>query len=159
MDLNALKLDFSNKSPEEMVSEARRRFQEEFFQGEGARGDFMMEEGQRVFIFQDRFEHAFFTSSNRSRHQLAKDKPDPDRMERLLWIKPVLMGLVEGTECWLVTSKNDRRPQRLYVVVQDSYVIWLESRPDGAWKFSTAYCAGRSDIKRYTEGGVRIWAK
>jgi len=56
------------------------------------------------------------------------------------------------------TDKKANR-HRLYLVVQESYVIWLDRRKDEAWKFSTAYCAGRSDIQRYTQGGVRIWKK
>jgi hypothetical protein len=159
MDLNSLKLDVSDKSQEEILEEATSLFHEEFFKGDENRGSFIMQSNQTVYFFRDRFEHAFFTSSNRSRHPAAKDKLALDRVERLLWIKPVLMGLVEGTECWQVTATNDRRLQRLYIVVHDAYVIWLESRKDGAWKFSSAYCAGRSDIQRYTQGGVRIWKK
>lgn len=155
MDLETLKIDLPDCSEEETAREGERLYEQEFFSNGGSRGEIPLHDGQTAFIFRDRFEHAFRTSPDRIRHPYSKSKVAVERIERIKWIKPVLAGKIKGTQCWLVPDR--RRKKRLYVVVQEQYIIWLEERNDGQWKFSTAYCAGKQDIQRYTNGSVKVW--
>lgn len=155
MDLELLKTDLSWMTEEEVEAEGFRLYEQEFFPDGGNRGEIRLHDGQTAFIFRDRFEHAFRTSPDRIRHPYSKSKTAHERIERIKWITPILAGKVEGTQCWLVPDR--RRKRRLYVVVQEQYIIWLEERKDGGWKFSTAYCAGKQDIQRYTNGSVKLW--
>jgi len=139
----------------EVKEEGALVYEQEFFSNGGKRGEILLHDGQVAFIFRDRFEHAFYTSPDRIRHPYSKSKIAHDRVERIKWIKPILEGKVKGTQCWLVP--DPRRKKRLYVVMQEQYIIWLEERNDGGWKFSTAYCAENQNIKRYTTKGVKIW--
>ncbi len=159
LDLNNLKLDIAEKSDEEVCAIGKQVFLEEFFSSGETRGCLELLTGEKVYFFADRFEHAFFTSQNRSRRPSAKDQVARERIERLLWIKPLLLGLIPNSSCWQVFDRERGQPKRLYLIVDDQYVVWLESRKDGDWKFSTAYCAGKQDIQRYTAGGVKIWDK
>ena len=52
-----------------------------------------------------------------------------------------------------------KKGSRLYVLLSESYVIWLEPRRSGGWKFSTAYKARLKNIQRYCSFGKRIWVQ
>ena len=117
-------------------------------------------DGEPVVFFEDRFDHAFAKTVAWCR----KGPFDRLRGERVAWIGPVIAGEIEGTECWLLPPKNGRRdlqgrrPNRAYIVHAEAYVVWLTPRVDGRWRFSTAYVAGYSDIRRYRREGRRLWA-
>lgn len=119
-----------------------------------------------VIFFEDRFEHAFFSSAQGTYRQYAKDKFQRSRAIRVRWIGPVIQGCVEGTECWKIFS-NQRyhsdagKPSRLYIVWHERYLVWLEPRKKGDWWFSSAYVAerGRRYISRITQNGVCLWRK
>lgn len=115
-----------------------------------------------VVFHKDRFEHAFYTSSNRARRPHDKDIVDLKRIVRIRWILAVVSGNVRDSECWECPSKETGRrkpPDRLYIVWSEGYVVWLHPKADGGWRFSTAYCAPIAEIKKYCRGGTKIWKK
>jgi len=121
-------------------------------------------DGQDVVFFEDRFQHAFYTSGEKTSRQYAKDKFERSRGERVAWIGPLLAGEIEGSECWLIPPKGGGRglsrrpPNRFYLLRQEWYIVWLEPRRNGGWKFSSAYVAGHS-IERYGQEGRLFWKK
>jgi len=129
-------------------------YREEFF-SEKFVGVLDLHDGKKVVFFEDRYTHAFHTSEDRIRKPYGKSKVAKERIARIKWIKPILKGEINGTECWQIWGHDNR--QRLYIVYNERYVIWLESRKDGNWKFSSAYVTGESDIKRYKAKGQKIW--
>jgi hypothetical protein len=108
-------------------------------------------DGEEVFFWFDRFTHAFH-------YDKAKTLLDRGRVARIRWIGEIVAGSVPAFECWLV-DKTPQPDNRLYIVWGENYVVWLEPRPAGGWKFSTAYPAERDQIKGYIEDGERIWPK
>lgn len=116
---------------------------------------------ERVVFFEDRFDHAFAATVA----WLKKGPFDRRRGERVAWIGTVVRGEIAGTECWLMPPEdrrpppNDRLRRRLYIVREESYVVWLEPLRSGGWKFSSAYVAGHGDIRRYQRLGRRFWAQ
>jgi hypothetical protein len=159
VDLESLKVNLEGLSEEEIAEEGVRLFRQELFPDGSFRSTLKLHDGQSVVFFQDRYEHAFQTSPDRIRHPYSKSKVAVERVERVKWIKPVLQGEITGTQCWLVPDPARRQRKRLYVVVNEQYIIWLEERRDGGWKFSSAYCAGKQDIQRYTQGGIKVWER
>lgn len=124
----------------------------------GRYGVLQAHDGQDVIFWADRFEHAFFTSSDRARYPNRKDKLAEDRIARVRWIGEVIAGQVPGSACWEGASPQGRLGQdnRLYVVSSERYVVWLEPTKRG-WKFSTAYPAWPVDIRRYCNSGRKMW--
>ncbi len=123
-------------------------------------------DGQEILFTESRYDHAFGTSREKTSRRYAKDKFDQLRGERVAWIAPVVAGRIDGTECWVIPPKDERRDkegrilnQRLYLVRPERYVVWLEpsSRGDGWW-FSTAYVAGFGDVRRWCQTGRKAWA-
>jgi hypothetical protein len=115
-------------------------------------------DGQIVLFHEDRFEHAFQTTSDKFCSPERKDVADAQRVARIRWIRPVVTGMVTGTACFEVPSPTGRSrpPNRLYVVECELYVVWLEPRTAGGWKFSSAYRATRDGIERYKRGGRTV---
>lgn len=165
--LASLLIDLSELSDEEAEQTAFNKYAELYLDTETAScriGVREAHDGEQVVFFEDRFDHAFFTSSQKTSRSYAKDRLDRRRGERVAWIGPVLAGEIEGTECWVLPPRNGRRvlqgrrPNRLYIVLAEAYVVWLEPRLDERWRFSTAYVASYSDIRRYQRDGRRAWA-
>ena len=152
--LNDLYVDVEKLNDEESDLLGKKLFCEQFL-NQGKRGVFILHDGSEVFFFEDRYEHAFHTSCDRIRKPYSKLKIARDRISRVKWIKPIIQGKIAGTECWEVYSHQNK--QRLYIIYAKKYLIWLESRKDGKWKFSTAYTVNASDIRRYTARGRKIW--
>ena len=77
----------------------------------------------------------------------------------LRWIAPLIRGEVPGSECWEVPSPTGRRrpPNRLYIIWDERYVVWLEPREKVGWKFSSAYEKTSGTIRDYCRGGGKIW--
>lgn len=121
-------------------------------------------DGMDILFTESRYDHAFRTSRERRSRPYAKDALDRLRGERVAWIGPVVAGEAADTECWMIPPKEYRRDlghrqdNRLYVVRQECYVIWLEpSGKHASWWFSSAYVAGYGDVRRYCRQGRRMW--
>lgn len=99
----------------------------------------------RVKFYPDMFEHVFYESNNRK----AKDKSILSymRLEKMLWIKDVLMDetalMFQGWNKDKKIYENNRRVS----IVKDDYVvvIWIKNRNEA--KFITAYEADNSKEK------------
>jgi hypothetical protein len=100
-----------------------------------------------VVFFEDRFDHAFRTSSTASYSQFKKDILDRKRAARVRWIGQVINGSVEGVVYYNIPDRYQLRQSsavrinRLYVLWEERYLVWLEPKGTKAWKFSTAYVA------------------
>jgi hypothetical protein len=114
---------------------------------------------QVVIFHADAFEHAFFTTSDHLCHPDRKDILRKGSIERIHWIGPLVRGEVVDSACFEVPSPTGRYrpPNRLYVVVEPAYIVWLEPRKDSGWKFKSAYQPSIDDIHKYTRGGRTVW--
>ena len=84
-------------------------------------------DGEPVVFFEDRFDHAFFTSGQKTSRPYAKDRFDRRRGERVAWIGPVIAGTIEGSACYLLppkdgTRSSGQRPDRAYIGIIESLV-------------------------------------
>ncbi len=158
MDLKSWLVDISKLELDEIDVLGRRLYNSIYITSEYY-GEKRTHDGECVFFWKDRFEHAFYTSSNRAKHPDLKDKLAVERIERIKWIEKVIAGEVPGSACYKVQSKGGSKtnPNRLYVISEEKYVVWLEPRNDGGWKFSTAYTAQTEEFRRYCQTGKRIW--
>jgi len=117
-------------------------------------------DGLDCLFTESRFTHAFYF-----RGRLKKNIFSKVRGARVAWPAPVIAGLIDKTECWLVPPKDRFREaqtrlwNRLYLLRQMSYVVWLEPGKANKWWFSSAYVAGRGVLRRYCNAGSLIWAK
>lgn len=117
-------------------------------------------DGLDCLFTESRFGHAFYF-----RGRVKKDIFSKVRGARVAWIGPIIAGLIHKTECWLIPPKDRFRAgqtslwNRLYFLRQKSYVVWLEPGKGNKWWFSSAYVAGRGDIRRYCNAGSLIWAQ
>ena len=89
----------------EIERTARRRYRE-IYVTSGRYGVFETHDGESVYFWEDRFDHAFFTSSDRVRHPDKKDKLDIERVKRLRWINEIIAGRIPQTACWLTPSPS-----------------------------------------------------
>jgi hypothetical protein len=130
--------------------------------GPGVAGETFTHDGELVRFYPDAFEHAFFKAASASRRGIAKDEIDDRRVSRTKWIVPVVSGLVQGTECWRIREWDHyRKPppeKRLYVVREETYIVWLVPQQRGGFYFKSAYPCGYSDIDRYTDRQRLIWS-
>jgi hypothetical protein len=113
-----------------------------------------------LLIFHARqFDHAFFTSSDRICHPERKDILRPGSVQRIRWIAPVVYGEVEESACFEVPSPTGRirPPNRLYAIYRHPFVVWLEPRENGGWKFASAYPYSIVEIRKYTRRGRTVW--
>jgi hypothetical protein len=158
MDLSKLLTAVAGMSVED-VEKLGRKLYRELYLNQGIRGVHATHDGEKVLFWEDRFDHAFFTSSDRARHPLWKDKLAIERVERIRWIGELVAGRVPGFECWEVPGPGGRfaDPNRLYVIWSLRYVAWLEPRNAGDWKFSSAYTAQIADVRRYCQLGRKLW--
>lgn len=116
-------------------------------------------DGAVLIFHKNQFDHAFFTTSDRLCHPERKDVLRKASVERIRWIEPVVTGRVVGSACFEVPSPTGRNkpPNRLYAVYSTPYVVWLEPRKEGGWKFSTAYPLSIAEIHKYSRGGRTVW--
>ena len=73
----------------------------------GGRGTLRACDGSEVVFFEDRFDHAFFTTTDRYRRPYAKNIVSRDRIARVAWIGPVLRGEAANTQCWELIVVRD----------------------------------------------------
>lgn len=159
MDLDALLLDLGGLSDAEIETIGRKEY-ERLYIGKGKFGIYSLHDGAEAIFWRDRFDHAFWTSPNRARDPYSKTKLSIERIARIQWIAATINGSAPGTECWHVPGDGGRRhpPNRLYIVWAKSYVVWFEPRDTGGWKFSSAYTASTTEIRRrYCFGGGKVW--
>jgi hypothetical protein len=154
-DLHSILLDIDTLSDEEAYEYGEQQFQA-LFLGTNSVGQLELPDDPPVFFYKDRYYHAFRSSADRAKNPYSKAKIARDRIERIRWIKEILLRTVPGTECWHVKPQSGRNHplDRLYVHWDYGYVIWLQPRQDGqGWRFSSAYPVPKSEIGRYTRGG------
>lgn len=112
---------------------------------------------QEIAFYGNRFEHAFFTRRDWSK-SAKKDQLDPERVRRIAWIKPLVSGQIPGSACWLIPcADNPKRTRRLYVIEDECFLVWLETWSPEQWWFSSTYIALRGQLRKYCDGGARIW--
>lgn len=152
LDLDALLLDLSGLSAEEIALQAK-QFYKDLYLTSGRFGIHKSHDGEEVKFWENRFHHAFCTSKD-SRFSDAKECIDLPRVERITWIEEVIRGNVPNSACWLLKQNLIKR---LYTVVPKGYVVWLEAKGEKVWTFSTAYVTTPQTIHKYTRGARRIW--
>jgi hypothetical protein len=160
MNLQEVLLDFSQVRDDDLAANGEQAYRENYL-NRGKFGVHTCHDGGEVIFHEDRFGHAFFDKPNRWSLTKSRDIPDESRLERMRWIGALIRGEVANSECWEVPSPTGRRraPNRLYIIWEEKYVVWLEPRQNGGWKFSTAYVKTRGTIRDYCRGGGKIWAK
>jgi len=116
-------------------------------------------DGDAVIFYEDRFYHAFFTTVDKISRQYNKAKFDRVRGSRIRWIGEVIQGNIDGTSCWYISDSPASIVKRLYVVWDEYYLVWLNPRKKGGWRFSSAYVADHKYIRRKTTKGSCFWRK
>lgn len=159
MNLQELLIDFSTVSDEELAASGYAAYKLHYLQNEKF-GILNGHDGASVVFHEDRFGHAFYDKPDKWSLTKSRELPDESRLERMRWIGPLIRGEVPGSECWEVPSPTGRRrpPNRLYVIWDEKYVVWLEPRQNGGWKFSSAYVVNRGAVRDYFRGGGKIWS-
>lgn len=158
-NLDDLLIDVEGMTNEEIETKARDLYKE-LYTGAGKSGKLRAHDGEEVIFWADRFDHAFYNSSEWRQYSSEKNQLDKERIKRIKWIGEVIAGNVPNSECWEVSRATDNvNPQRLYIVKSKCYVVWLEPRANGGWKFSSAYVANYGQLRRYSSGKRKIWKK
>jgi hypothetical protein len=64
-----------------------------------------------------------------------------------------------NTQCWEFGPGygKDAKAKRLCIASAELFVVWLEERKNGGWKFSTAYVARGAQATDYKRGGGLVW--
>jgi len=157
-DLDKLLVNLSGLDADAVEKLARRLYRESYM-NRGRVGVHKTHDGQKLIIHEDAFDHAFFTTSDRLCHPDLKDRLRKGSVERIHWIGHLIGGRVRGSACFEVPSPTgrERPPNRLYVIFETPFVVWLEPRQDGGWKFRTAYPTSIEEIRKYTRGGRTVW--
>ncbi len=158
IDLNALLLNLTGLTDADVEALGRAEYRLLYARGDG-RSSLKAYDGVEVVFFEDRFDHAFFTTADRYRRPEAKNLLARDRVERIAWIGPILRGEVVGTQCWESSPVHgsDPRKNRLCIASSELYVIFLEPLRSGNWKFSTAYVARGAQATEYKRGRKSVW--
>jgi hypothetical protein len=160
--LSSLLLDLTSLSDEEAERVTYQEYVKLYMDRRTHRemiGERRTHDGKAAVFYSDRFDHAFFTTSHRISRPRAKDKFDRNRASRVRWIGKVIEGEIANTECWCVVDPDTSARKRLYVLWDEHYLIWLNPRRQGGWKFSSAYTADRGYIRSKTKQGTCIWRK
>lgn len=163
LDLTGL----SNEEAEEKTYQEYIRLYTDTQTKSGRRGELTLHDGEKAVFFEDRFEHAFFTSAYKTYRKYNKGAFDEKRAIRIRWIREILTGKTSGVEGWHIPSgrrDNSGRPilQRFYVLWDENYLIWLEYlTKTEKWKFSSAYVEprGKPYIRKLTRMGTCFWRK
>jgi hypothetical protein len=161
-DLNSLLVDLRGLSDEQACQFAADCYKKEYLNS-GVVALHDLHDGEITLFHATRFEHAFFTSSQIKGQIESKNTLDRSRIARIHWIKQIISGNVDKSACWEVLSRSGRPgfPNRLYVLYEPAYVVWLEPRGEATdsvrWKFSSAYPANPRHIRDKTRGGTCVW--
>ncbi len=161
-DLEAMKVDVSGKNEAELIQLGLHLYDEECVAA-SVEGKTFTHDGIKIYIYPRQFDHAFYDARIPSERGIRKDCIDSGRIERVRWIIPIVAGQVENTECWEITDRHAyKKPppvQRLYVYKSDLYLIWLRTRKDGAFYFSSAYSPGWKYFQEQIVRQRKIWAR
>ncbi len=160
--LSSLLLDLSglsNEEAEKLTFQEYIRLYTDRKTHTGMMGERQTHDGEPVVFYEDRFRHAFFTTYNRITRPYAKDRFDRVRASRVRWIGAVVRGNIPGTACWYVCDSPASLVKRLYVVWDEYYLVWLNARKQGGWKFSSAYVADQRYTRQKTRCGKCFWRK
>jgi hypothetical protein len=162
LDLTGL----SDEEAEELTHQESIRFYLDRKTQRGMIGEHPTHDGQPVIFYEDRFDHAFYTSAYKASRQYHKGKFVRNRAARVRWIGEIIQGNIRGTECWKISRPARYHSvtslaARLYVLWDENYLVWLEPLPMQRWWFSTAYVAdrGRGYIHRILANGTCFWRK
>lgn len=139
-------------------------YEREYVQAPGA---ILTHDGEPVQFLSDRVTHAFQDTPRRHSKRRVQKGPewDPTRISRAPWIREVIAGNVEGTQCRILDRDCHRfradcrlYSVRLWDIKAYYYVVWLEPRGSGGLRFSSAYMAEPRDHARYiaTAGAIKI---
>ena len=91
VDLNALLVDLSGLDEASVEMEGRRIW-EEVYLDRGNPKALPSHDGQDVLFFPDAFDHAFFSSPERSMRPYRKDRVAVERVRRIRWIRELIAG-------------------------------------------------------------------
>jgi len=159
--LASLLLDLSNLSDKEAEEKTFQEYVRLYTDREtykGMIGVRKTHDGEDVIFYEWRFDHAFFESAYKTSRKYNKGKFAMHRATRIQWIGEIISGNVDGCE-FCDFPNSDRRDssgriiiQRIYIVREENYIIWLEPHQKGGWWFSTAYVANEGYIRRITKG-------
>jgi hypothetical protein len=157
-DLNTLVIDLGGLNTE-AIEQLGYQLYQELYLNYGHYGIHRTHDDQKLIFHGRQFEHAFYTTSDYRCHPDRKDVLRTVSLERIRWIGHVVSGRVPGSACFEIPSRPEtkRPPKRLYAVFSSPYVVWLEPREDGGWKFSSAYPLSIEEIHKYCRGGRTIW--
>jgi hypothetical protein len=157
-DLKGMLLDLSGMGRQE-IERLGSDLYRQLYLNKGKVGVHRTHDGQDLVFHSDAFDHAFYTSSDRRCHPDLKDVLRTGSVERIRWIGHVVSGCVQGSACFEVPSPTgrERPPNRFYAVFETPYVVWLEPRQNGGWKFKSAYPLSIEEIRRYQRGGRTVW--
>ena len=165
--LASLLLDLENLSEEEAEEKTYKEYIKLYTDHEthkGMVGVRKSHDGDDVLFYEWRFDHAFFESAYKTSRQYNKGKFSQQRASRIRWIGEIIAGNIEGCECYEIPDFNRRDAtgrimiKRLYMLMEERYLVWLEPHQKGGWWFSSAYIEtkGRNYIKRkIITGGMR----
>lgn len=114
--------------------------------------------GKEISFYDNAFEHAFYDKLP-GRYSKRRDVACPERIERIRWIAPIIGGKIPETECWNVPSPTGRRhpSNRAYICWSRPYIVRLEPKMNGQYKFVTAYPADTGYLRRTIRGGGLEW--
>jgi len=156
MDLDDLVIDFLAIDKDEREAHSYEIYIQNCCGG-GNSKSFELHDGESVTFFANQFNHAFFATKQNGPVLTSKMGLDIPRIERINWILPIIKGEISGTECWHIPREYTGELKRLYVVRSKLYVIWLEPRKRGGFKFSSAYKARNEQISVYQNQGTLFW--
>lgn len=157
-DLNSLLVRLADLN-QGAIEQMGRDLYRDLYLNKGEFGVHQTHDNQVIIFHGDAFEHAFYTSSDWRCHPERKDILRTSSIERIRWIGYLISGQVPGSACFEVPSKTGRYhpPNRVYAFFDDPYVVWLEPRKAGGWKFRTAYPIIGTQIHSCTRGGRTVW--
>ena len=103
-------------------------------------------DGIKVKFYEDKFEHAFYESSNHKARN--KDIFSIDRATRIDWIEHTLKdNTAELHLGWDRDTKNFNNKRRVALISKEDYVVIIEFKSKNYAKFITAYYADNSSSK------------
>lgn len=158
-ELDKLLINLADKQTDEIEAIGRKRYNE-LCDVSHQTETITTHDGYRVMFYRDRFEHAFFTSSNWAQYPDQKDKLDADRIARIEWICEFISGRVPGVECWEVERLDGRLfpKMRVYLTWDPAYIVWLDELRGGfRFKYSSGYPTVPKRLRGYCHKGRLIW--
>lgn len=149
-DLQRLITSLKGQTDAEIEKYGREYYAERFLDN-ARNGQRETHDGQVLYFWESRFNHSCFMSPD-------KVRIDRARVERLMWVLPIIEGKIADTECFTVANPYQGRPDnRLYIMFPEKFVVWLEPRDNGGWTYSTHYTAEMKEIRGYQRRGAKIW--